>query len=56
MKDIKDMTPGSCPLGGSLGRHRWGCPGGSFFFKHGQVAYHIDGDDEQYRMQVKFSS
>ena len=25
------------------------------FFKHGHVAYQIDGDDEQNRMQVKFS-
>ena len=32
-------------------------PGGqkSFYFKHGQLAYQIDGDDEQNRMQVKFS-
>ena len=27
-----------------------------FFFKYGHVAYQIDGDDEQNRMQVKFSS
>ena len=27
-----------------------------FFFKHGHVAYQIDEDDEQNRMQVKFSS
>ena len=26
------------------------------FFKHGHVAYQIDGDDKQNRMQVKFSS
>ena len=26
------------------------------FFKHGHMAYQIDGDDEQNRMQVKFSS
>ena len=26
------------------------------FFKHGHVAYQIDGDDEQNRMQVKFTS
>ena len=26
----------------------------SFFFKHGLVAYQINGDDEQNRMQVKF--
>ena len=28
----------------------------NFFFKHSHVAYQIDGDDEQNRMQVKFSS
>ena len=28
----------------------------NFFFKHGHVVYQIDGDDEQKRMQVKFSS
>ena len=34
-----------------------GCPGGqNIFFKHGHVAYQIDQDDEQNRMQVKFSS
>ena len=35
-----------------------GCPGGSknLFFKHGHVAYQIDGDVEQNRMQVIFSS
>ena len=33
----------------------WGCPGGHFF-KHGHVAYQIDGDDKQNRMQVTFSS
>ena len=34
-----------------------GVPRGSiFFFKHGHVAYQIDGDDEQNRMQVTFSS
>ena len=32
-----------------------GCRGGQFFFKHGHVAYQIDGDDEQNRTQVKFS-
>ena len=36
----------------------WGYPGGQtfFFFKHGHVAYQIDGDDEQNKMQVTFSS
>ena len=36
-----------------------GVPRGSqkfFFFKHGHVVYQIDGDDEQNRMQVIFSS
>ena len=27
-----------------------------FFFKYGHVAYQIDGDDEQNKMQVTFSS
>ena len=27
-----------------------------FFFKHGHVAYQIDGDDQPNRMQVKFST
>ena len=50
------LSPGSCPTGGTLGR--WGCPGGSkkMFFKHGHVEYQIDWDDDQNRMQVKFSS
>ena len=35
-----------------------GVPRGSnnFLFKHGHVAYQIDGDDEQNKMQVTFSS
>ena len=33
-----------------------GVPGGHFFFKHGHVAYQIDGDDEQNKIQVTFSS
>ena len=35
-----------------------GVPRGSkkFFFKHCHVAYQIDSDDEQNKMQVKFSS
>ena len=28
----------------------------NFFFKHGHVAYQINEDDKQNRMQVKFSS
>ena len=35
-----------------LGVPRWSF----FFFKHGHVAYQIDGNDEKNRMQVKFSS
>ena len=31
-------------------------PRGSFFFKHGHVAFQMDRDEEQNRMQVKFSS
>ena len=37
----------------------WGCLGVGgviFFFNHGHVAYQIDGDDKQNRMQVTFSS
>ena len=34
-----------------------GVPRGSkIILKHGHVAYQLDGDDEQNRMQVKFSS
>ena len=43
-----------CHRGQTFGH--WGSRGGSFFFKHGHVAYQIDGDDKQNRMQVKFSS
>ena len=47
------LSSGSYPRGGTLGR--WGCPGGQqFFFKHGHVAYQIDGDDEKNRTQLKF--
>ena len=39
----------------------WGAGGAKkikkiFFFKHGHVAYQIDRDEEQNKMQVKFSS
>ena len=36
----------------------FGCRGGqkNVFFKHGHVAYQIEEDDEQNRMQVKFST
>ena len=48
-----------CPLGHAPGVGLWGARGAqgvNFFFKHGHVVYQIDGDDEQNRMQVKFSS
>ena len=32
-----------------------GCPGGHFF-KHGHMAYQIDGDEEQNGMEAKISS
>ena len=32
------------------------CEGVKKIFKHGHVAYQIDGDDEQNKMQVTFSS
>ena len=43
------------PQGGDFGA--LGAPGGQklFYFKHGQLAYQIDGNDEQNRMQVNFS-
>ena len=50
------LLPGSCPRGVTLGH--WGIPRGSnnFIFKHGHVAYQIDGDDKQNKMQGTFSS
>ena len=49
-----------CRLGHAPGVGLWGAgvPRGSknFFFKHGHVAYQIDENDEQNRMQVNFSS
>ena len=44
------------PQGSDLGA--LGVPRGSkiFFFKHGYVSYQMDDDEEQNRMQVKFSS
>ena len=49
-----------CCLGHApgLGLRGTGVPRGSkkMIFKHGHVAYQIDGDDEQNRMQVTFSS
>ena len=48
------LSPGSWPRGETLGH--WGCPGVNFLFKHGHVAYQIDWDDKQNRMEVTFSS
>ena len=41
---------------GALGVPRVGGGSKLFFFKHCHVAYQIDGDDEQNKMQVTFSS
>ena len=41
---------------GALGVGAQGVKKSFFFFKHGHVAYQIDGEDEQNRMQVKFTS
>ena len=62
MKDIKHIrrdfhsVAWVMPQGSDFGA--WGAQGVKkvVFFKHGHVAYQIDGDDEQNRMQVKFSS
>ena len=54
MKDTKHirreliMSPESCPR-----RGLWGAQGVNLFFKVCHVAYQIDGDDEQNRMQVQ---
>ena len=52
-----------CSLGHALGVDAlglWGAGGAQVvkkvIFKHGHVAYQIEEDDEQNRMQVKFSS
>ena len=49
-----------CPLGHAPGVGLWGTRGAQgvkqFLFKHGHVAYHFNGDDEQNKMQVTFSS
>ena len=45
-----------CPLGHAPGVGLWGTRGSKkIFFKHGHVVYQIDGDDEQNRIEVKFS-
>ena len=49
-----------CRLGHAPGVGLWDTGGTQgvkqFFSKHGRVAYQIDGDDEQNKMQVTFSS
>ena len=50
-----------CHTGHAPGRYlgALGCPGGGstiIFFKHGHVAYQIDGYGEQNKMHVTFSS
>ena len=49
-----------CRLGHAAGVGLWGTGGAQgvkkIFFKHGHVAYQIDGDDEQNKMQVTLSS
>ena len=48
------MSPGSYSRGWDLGL--LGVKTFIFFFKHGCVAYQIEGDGEQNGIQVKFSS
>ena len=48
------LSPGSCPRVGLWGAG--GAQGVNLFFKHGHVAYQIDGDDKKNRMQIQFSS
>ena len=48
------LSPGPCPRGGIWGTGR--AQGVKKKFKHVHVAYQIDKDDEQNRMQVTFSS
>ena len=45
-----------CHLGHAPGVGTGGYPGGQtiFFFKHGHVAYQIDGDDEQNKCKYHF--
>ena len=51
LSHIKDTKPIRRDLWG------WGCPGGqTFLFKHDHMAYQIDEDEKQNRMQVKFST
>ena len=61
MKDTKhirrDFNSVACVMPQGWDFRALGIPRGSiYFFKHGHVAYQIDGDDKQNRMQVTFSS
>ena len=62
MKDTKDIRPDFYSVAWVIPQvwdfGELGVPRGSniFFFKHGHVAYQIDGDDKQNKMQVTFSS
>ena len=62
MKDTKHIRRPFYSLAGVMPQgwdfRAQGVPRGSniFFFKHGHVAYQINGDDEQNKMQVTFSS
>ena len=58
IEDMKHIDWDSCS-DASVIHKRWelgapGCPG-LFLFEHSHVTYQIDGDDEQNRLQVKFS-
>ena len=54
MKDTKHIRWDFMPQGGTFGPS--GCPGGQIknSIKHSHVAYQIDGDDKQNRMQINF--
>ena len=56
MKDTKHIRRDFYSVVWVMPQGRWGCPCGQkyIFFKHGHVAYQIDKDDEQNRMQEKF--
>ena len=62
MKDTKDIRQDfhsvACVMSQGRDLGALGVPRGSknFFFKHCHVAYPMVEDDEQNRMQVKFSS
>ena len=62
MKDTKHIrrefysVPWVMPQGSDFGALVVPRASNNFFFKHGHVVYQIDGDDEQNKMQVTFSS